>query len=78
MLVWEFDFTIYVHFQPKCINSCNVVGSNRAKQVRELLNKHFEQEVEQITYKTTKWESGRKYTNKQILVMMYIDFSKMR
>ena len=48
MLAWEFDFTIDVHFQPKCLNSCNFVHSNWVKQVWELLNKHFEQEVEQI------------------------------
>ena len=32
--LWEFDFAIYVHFQPKCINSCNFVASIQAKQVR--------------------------------------------
>ena len=61
MLVCEFDFTIYVHFQPKCLNSCNFVASNRAKQVRELLNKHFEQEIEQILTTIIWGHNGRVY-----------------
>ena len=62
MLVWEFDFTIYVHFQPKCLDSCNSVASNRAKQVRELLNKQFEQEVENIIISLIIWgQNGRVY-----------------
>ena len=54
-LYGNFDFTIYVHFQPKWLNSCNFVASNLAKQVRDLLNKHFEQEVEQILTSLIIW-----------------------
>ena len=45
MLAWE--FTIYVHFQPTCLLA--ILSLHRpSKKVRELLNKHFEQEVEHI------------------------------
>ena len=48
MFVWQFDFTIYVHFQPTCFLAILSLHKLSKKQIPELLKKHFEQEVEQI------------------------------
>ena len=49
-----------------------LLGNSRAVVCCKLI-------FDQITHKTTKSETCcRKYNNKQISVMVYIDFSKMR